>query len=144
MSGVRIINRTRGTVLGSRIRVAYTFWSRMRGYLGRPSPAEGEGMLLVPCNSVHTYGMRFPLDLIFLDDSGRVLRSIPRVRPWEKPKRVTSAHYVLEVPAGTIEATETTTGDELTWLPPRSLSVRRTRPAATPSGVQLRSKGDVP
>lgn len=120
MSAVRIVNRTRGTVLGSHVRVAHTWWSRLRGYLGRSRPDAGEGILLVPCNAIHTYGMAFPLDVLFLDESGRVLRRVRDVRPWTRPNRVNAARYVLEVPVGTIEATETREGDELTWLPPRS------------------------
>jgi uncharacterized membrane protein (UPF0127 family) len=91
----------------------------MRGYLGRRRPEEGEGILLVPCNGVHTYGMSFPLDILFLDETGRVLRREPAVQPWARPVRVNTARYVLEVPVGTIEATDTIEGDELTWLPPR-------------------------
>jgi uncharacterized protein len=119
MSELRVVNRTRGTVVGSQITVADTWWQRARGYLGRQRPDEGEGLLLVPCNGIHTYGMTFPLDVLFLDRHGRVLESAPRVRPWRQPLRVQAARYVLEVPEGTIEATGTCKGDELAWLPPR-------------------------
>ena len=73
MSHLRIINRTRGTVVGSRVAVASGWWSRLRGFLGRPKPHEGEGILLVSCNMVHTFGMTFPLDILFLSAEGRVL-----------------------------------------------------------------------
>jgi hypothetical protein len=119
VSELRILNRTRGTVVGSRVKVADTWWGRLRGYLGRRRPVDGEGLLLVPCNGIHTYGMTFPLDVLFLDNGGRVVRSSRHVRPWQPPLRVQSARYVLEVPVGTIEATGTCTGDELAWVPER-------------------------
>lgn len=125
MSTLRIVNRTRGTVVGSRVTVADTWWSRARGYLGRRRPGEGEGLLLVPCRGIHTFGMTFPLDVLFLDSRGRVLESARQVRPWRQPLRVQAARYVLEVPVGTIDASETRQGDELAWMPPRGHGERR-------------------
>lgn len=122
-----MVNRTRGTVVGSHIEVADTWWGRARGYLGRRPPDEGEGLLLVPCNGIHTWGMAFPLDVLFLDPRGRVLASARQVRPWKQLLRVHAARYVLEVPVGTIEATGTREGDELAWMPPRES--RETRDA---------------
>ena len=112
---VRIVNRTQGTLLASRIELADSWWGRFRGYLGRTRPRSGEGMLLVPCNAVHTYGMSFSLDVIFLDARGEVVKVLPDLKPWRKSDRVTSARYVLEVPKGTIEASGTVVGDRLTW-----------------------------
>lgn len=127
MSQLRIVNRTRGTVVGSHVLVADDWWGRLRGYLGRRRPTSGEGILLVPCNAIHTLGMRFPLDVLFLDSGGRVIASAPNVRPWRGARRVTAARYVLEVPVGTIEGTGTCPGDELAWSPPRT----QTAPALT-------------
>ena len=120
MSHLRIINRTRGTVVGSRVAVASGWWSRLRGFLGRPQPNEGEGILLVSCNMVHTFGMTFPLDVLFLSAEGEVLDIAGHLQPWKRSARVGAARYVLEVPAGTIEATGTQSGDEFTWMPPQS------------------------
>ena len=119
MNVLRVVNRTRGTVVGSRVALADTWWGRARGYLGRKRPADGEGILLVPCNGIHTWGMTFPLDVLFLDAGGRVLESARHVQPWKSPLRVQRASYVLEVPVGTIDATGTVEGDELAWMPPR-------------------------
>ena len=120
MNQLRIINRTRGTVVGSRVALANNLWSRLRGFLGRPRPTEGEGILLVPCNAIHTFGMKFPLDVLFLDAEGQVLHMEDDFPPWKTTKRIRDARYVLEVPAGTAAATRTQPGDDFTWMPPRS------------------------
>lgn len=112
---MRIANRTRSTLLGLRIELAATWWTRLRGFLGRQEPAPGEGMLLMPCDAIHTFGMSFPLDVLFLDERGKVLEAIRSLRPWKWTRRVRGARYALELPAGTIELSGTRVGDELTW-----------------------------
>jgi uncharacterized membrane protein (UPF0127 family) len=68
-------------------------------------------------------GMSFDLDVVFLDGKGRVLGLIRSLRPWKKPRRVSGAAYVLEVPVGTIETSGTRVGDELTWTEPAPYSI---------------------
>jgi uncharacterized membrane protein (UPF0127 family) len=117
-NSVRILNRTREVVLGTRVELADTWWTRLRGYLGRKNPPVlGEGILFVSCNAIHTYGMQFELDVIFLDAGGSVLQAISDMRPWTRSKRVAGARYVLEVPSGTIRRTGTSIGDAFTWRP---------------------------
>lgn len=120
---MRIVNLTRGIVLGTRIMLADSWWSRFRGYLGRRVPQRGEGILLVPCNAVHTYGMAFELDVIFLGADGGVLHMIPEMGTWQRSPRVTGCRYVLEVPPGTIRQTGTSVGDSFTWTPLKRLSL---------------------
>ena len=67
---MRVVNRTRGIVLGEEVRTAETFLSRLVGLLGTAAIAEGEGLWIVPCRSVHTLGMRYPIDVAFLDARG--------------------------------------------------------------------------
>lgn len=131
MSHLRVVNRTRGTVVGSRVDVANGVWSRVRGYLGRPEPTEGEGLLLAPCNAVHMFGMTYPLDVLFLDARGEVVEVVENLQPWRRSRRVRGARYALEVPAGTIDATSTCPGDELAWMPPRAATTRA-KPHADP------------
>jgi uncharacterized membrane protein (UPF0127 family) len=114
-SRLRVTNRTRGTVLGSDIVVADTWWSRLRGFLARPRPEAGEGILLSPCRAVHMWGMRYPLDVIFLDNSGDIVAVEEELRPWRTSSMVPEARYVLEVPAGTVRATGTSVGDRCAW-----------------------------
>lgn len=127
MSALLITNRTRGTVLGSEVMLADGWWSRLRGYLGRAKPESGQGILLAPCKAIHTMGMSFPIDVLFLDRGGKVLASLRGVQPWRGARRVSAAKYVLEVPEGTIEATGTEPGDELAWSPQRSPSAAANR-----------------
>jgi uncharacterized protein len=122
---MRIVNLTRSTVLGTRVVLADSWWGRFRGYLGRREPQRGEGILLVPCNAVHTYGMAFELDVIFLGADGGVLHVIPKMGPWRRSPRVPGCRYVLEVPPGTIQQTGTSVGDSFTWTPLKPLSLER-------------------
>ena len=113
MSTLRVVNRTRGAVLGSQVNVADRFWSRLRGFLGRRRPAPGEGLLLTPCDGVHMFGMRFPLDVVFLAEDGTVLHLVEALQPWERTSRVRDARAVLELPVGTLGRTGTMVGDRL-------------------------------
>jgi uncharacterized membrane protein (UPF0127 family) len=115
---MKITNRTRMTLLGSRVRLADSWVGRLRGFLGRPEPKQGEGILLLPCNAIHTLGMNFAVDVIFLDAEGRVLELRRSLPPWRITSRVRRGRYVLEVPVGTIDASGTQVGDELTWHEP--------------------------
>jgi uncharacterized protein len=115
MTLIRVLNRTRGTVLGSRVRLADGLWSRSRGFLFRPAPSAGEGILLSPCRAVHMYGVRYPLDVVFISDTGQVVATYPRLRPWRRSGIHGSAYHALELPAGTIRATGTAPGDLLSW-----------------------------
>lgn len=118
MNLIRVVNRTRGTLLGNRIMLVDTWPGRLRGYLGRPEPQPGEGMLLVRCNAVHMYGLGFPLDLIFLSDSGAVVSAIAELQPWKRTRRIGEACFALELPTGVIAASHTRAGDRLVWTVP--------------------------
>ncbi|HWS16083.1 MAG TPA: DUF192 domain-containing protein, partial [Candidatus Methylomirabilis sp.] len=78
---MHVINRTRGTVLGSSVRTASTFLSRLAGLLGADAIAEGEGLWIVPCRCVHTLGMRSPVDVAFLDAGGVVVGVLAGLPP---------------------------------------------------------------
>lgn len=124
---MKIVNRTQGTLLGSQISLADTWWSRFRGYLGRSAPPKaGEGILLAPCSSIHTFGMVFPLDVVFLNSEGTVLELQEGLRPWRLCRGTDGSRYVLELPEGTVSATQTTVGDELSWTPERAAAGWRT------------------
>lgn len=113
---LRAVNRTRGTVLATRLEVAATGPARRKGLLGRAQLAPGEGLWIIPCESVHTWFMRFSIDLIYLDRAHRVRKVRSAVGPW-RLSACFSAHSILELPAGVIRATQTGRGDELELEP---------------------------
>ena len=103
-----------GAVLCDRCRVARDPWSRMRGLLGRRGLEDGEGILLRPASSVHTWFMLFPIDVVFLDRDLRVLRVVPQLPPWRAVWR-RGAASVLELAAGECTARGIGVGDHLDW-----------------------------
>ena len=81
--------------------VEKSFWGKAKGWLGRRQAAPGEGLLLEGCASIHTFGMRFSLDVLFLDRSFRVLKTVRNLKPW-RAAACSGAWGVLELPAGTV------------------------------------------
>jgi len=106
-------NLTRGTRLTECGRVADNAITRLVGLLRDKILAEGDGLWIVPCNSIHSIGMKFEFDAIFLDKNLRVVHLMREMKPWRISKLVFAAHSVLEVPAGLIARTATEVGDTL-------------------------------
>jgi uncharacterized protein len=113
---LRVTNLTRGTVLASSLEVAGNGPKRNKGLLGRAGLEAGGGLWIVPCESVHTFFMQFPIDLVYLDRKNRVKKVRDSVRPW-RLSACLSAHSILELPAGTIRDTQTQSGDTLELAP---------------------------
>ncbi len=113
MRYVKVIDAARRVAVADRVGVAETPSSRRRGLLGTDALAEGEGLLLVPCRQVHTFGMRYPVDVVFLDGSHRVVRVAGSLKPWRLSPVVWRARAVLELPAGRTERTGITEGNLL-------------------------------
>jgi len=89
-------------------------WERLRGLLGRPALSTGQGLLIDPCPSVHTIGMRYPLDLAFLDLHWRVLRLVRQLPPL-RFAACAHARATLELPPGALDAAGIAAGDVLEW-----------------------------
>jgi uncharacterized protein len=124
---LRVVNTRADRELGSRVRLADGWLTRLRGMLARPAPLQGEGLLLSPCRSIHMYGMRYPLDVAFLDAGGSVVASYPSLRPGARTRWHRQAALALELPAGTLESSGTRVGDVLVWsanIPGRSGSTK--------------------
>jgi uncharacterized membrane protein (UPF0127 family) len=109
---VRIFNETRSTVLADYAEVADTAPSRSKGLLGRDGLAHGEALWIVPCESVHTIGMKFDLDLIYLDRKYRVVKIRRGIVPW-RLSACLRAHSIIEFQAGALSDTGTVRGDQL-------------------------------
>ena len=140
-------DRTRSAV-ALEVDVAATRATRRRGLLGRESLAATEGLLLSPCKAVHTVGMRFPIDVIFIDRDGRAVRIVPSLAPWRIAMSA-RAKAVIELAAGQAEASDIQVGDllYLAPAPKRTAPVKRDEPfkPETPltSAESLKSRGPV-
>jgi uncharacterized protein len=111
-SGMKFSNLTRQTVLAENIEVADRAGARRKGLLGRNNLPAGEGMWIIPCESVHTFFMRFSIDLVYLDRALKVRKVRSNVPPW-RLSACLSAHSVIELAPGTIQTTQTRVGDQL-------------------------------
>jgi uncharacterized membrane protein (UPF0127 family) len=113
---LQVFNLTRQTELASRLDVADNSAKRNRGLLGRKLLSPGEGLWILPCQAVHTFGMQFPIDLAYLDRKRRIRKVRSHMSPW-RLSACFLAHSVLELPAGILRATETKKGDRLALSP---------------------------
>lgn len=112
MQKYRVRNLTRDTVIGDSIECAGSSKERTRGLLGRTVLAPGEGLWIVPCEGVHTFFMKFALDLIYLDRKHVVRKVVRNVAPWRLSFCLT-AHSILELPVGAIDSSATLSKDQL-------------------------------
>jgi uncharacterized membrane protein (UPF0127 family) len=109
---LRVSNLTRHTLLASSAELADRGEKRRKGLLGRERLLPGEGLWILPCEAVHTFGMRFPIDLVYLDRHHRIKKVRSNVPPW-RLSACLAAHSVLELASGTIRDTQTKPGDRL-------------------------------
>ena len=108
----RVQNLTRGTSIGDAIETAESSAQRRTGLLKHDKLDERTGLWIIPCEAVHTFFMKFAIDLIYLDRKRRVRGIVRTLRPW-RMSICLPAHSVLELPPGTIDRTNTQKGDEL-------------------------------
>ena len=120
-----------GTVVCEHCLLAETWFTRLRGLLGRKSLAEGEGLLLRPASSIHTAFMRFTIDAVFIDRENRIVKVVPELRTW-RMAACRGSRAVLELPAGEAARRGLRPGVSLTqvW---RSEPASRRRSQAPPS-----------
>ncbi len=109
----RIVNTSRNSLLASRAERARSYWARLRGLMFRSSLPEDGGMVIEPNNSVHTFWMRFPIDVIFVDRQDRVVGLVTAMPPNRPYAGARKARRTIELPAGTITRTNTQMGDTL-------------------------------
>jgi uncharacterized membrane protein (UPF0127 family) len=112
LTKLRVINKTRGRILADRADIADTSAKRRTGLLKHTGLESGEGLWIVPCEGVHTFAMKFTIDVLFLNKKRVVLKA----RPHMVKRRIALsllAHSVVELPAGTIDESGTQKGDQL-------------------------------
>ncbi len=98
------------------VRVAKSFLGRLLGLIGSRSLPDDAGLLLVPCSGIHTLMMTYPIDVLFLDASGRVLACCENVRPWRWGLRAEGARMALELPAGAVRRLGLAPGQRLRFV----------------------------
>lgn len=108
-----ILNLTRQSVPARNARYASSFGARLSGLIGKRFSPALDGMVFDRCNAIHTFFMRYPIDVIFADEKYRVLKTVPAFPPWRPFLACKNAFYVIELPAGTLESTATAPGDQL-------------------------------
>ncbi|MBC8015700.1 MAG: DUF192 domain-containing protein [Sporomusaceae bacterium] len=107
-----IKNITKGTVVADHMRPAATFWQRLKGLLGTSSLPIGHGLVIKPCSSVHTFGMNYPIDVLFVDRHHRIIKVVENLLPG-KVSMASGSQYVVELPAGTARLAACSAGDIL-------------------------------
>ena len=110
---MQVHNLTQGQSMITRGELAETFWQRFRGLMGRSALREGEGLVLKGDKSIHSFFMKFPIDVVYADREGRVVRLDPAMSPNRFGPIVFKAVYILELPVGVIQTTRTSVGDQL-------------------------------
>ena len=111
---LRIVNRTSGILVADRAEIANTNTKRIRGLLERSYIRAREGLWIVPCGSVHTVGMKFPIDVLFIDHAGQVVL-IATLKPGCKHLSHERAYSVLELAPGEAAARGIELGDVLAF-----------------------------
>lgn len=108
---VVVVNERTGKVLATEMRAAESFWDRFAGLMMKKSIPDGFGLMFKPARGIHTHFMRFPIDLIFIDQADRVVKVRPAMRPWRFD--FSSAAGVIEMNAGSAASADLQPGDQL-------------------------------
>lgn len=108
---MKIINTSKNTVLADNAELANTFFKRLIGLLNRKALNKGEALILAPSNCIHSFFMRFTIDVIFLDKAGKVIEVLPSFKPFRLSPIYFNSHSVIELPENTIKLTQTQPGD---------------------------------
>lgn len=108
-------NRTRTTYLATELMIARSHWSRFRGLMATASSdfRPGQGLWITPCHGVHTFAMRFPIDVVYLNRERTVIHLEPELQPWRMAAIRIEAASVLELPIGTVRKSATAVGDQV-------------------------------
>ena len=110
---MKVLNINNQTILGTKVLKAESFFQRLKGLIGTEFLEEGTGLLIAPCSSVHTCFMKYPIDVIFLDEYDKILHIIHSMQPYRFSPIVKGAKKVLELPAGICFSTGTAVKDQI-------------------------------
>ncbi len=118
MQTVQIFNVAKGAVIARQAKLTVSFGQRMKGLLGQDSLAANEALILKPCSSIHTFFMRFAIDVLFLDKNMQIVRLIQNMPPNRLSPIVWASKMAIELPAGKISQTNTQVGDKVVFRQP--------------------------
>lgn len=110
---MKIVDVTSASILAEETTFAKNIFQRAKGLLGKKELAKGKALVINPCNSVHTFFMRFPIDVVFVNKTNKVIAVIPAIPAFRISKIYFHAAYVIELPAGTLETNPVAVGDLL-------------------------------
>jgi len=109
---MKLWNRSRQTLLAEDVRVANTFFSRLKGLLGTSELPQGQGLWIKPCDSIHMFGMQYAIDVIFVDEQGGVVKLVEDLRPG-RLAGCSGASGAIELPSGWVKVAGVSIGDML-------------------------------
>lgn len=92
----------KNVIIPYQVKLADSFFKRLKGLMFRKDPIENEGLWIIPCNAVHMFFMNFPLDIVLLNEQNEVVKVYQSLKPWRMTKPENAAHSTLELPAGSI------------------------------------------
>lgn len=110
---VVINNISTNICLANRAKVARNLWSRITGLIGKKDFNPGEGLVLLPCKGIHTLGMRFPIDVLYVSETGIVTKILSGIKPNRWGPVLKETQFIIELPASIVQRTGTKTGDRI-------------------------------
>ncbi|OZM58135.1 hypothetical protein CIB95_00720 [Lottiidibacillus patelloidae] len=108
-----LVNLSNGTILANKLKTAYRFFQRLKGLMFTSELPLGEALHLQPCQSVHTFFMKYDIDVIYLDKDMKIVKITHMMKPSKVGSIVKNANSVIELPAGSISKTDTKVGHVL-------------------------------
>lgn len=113
MKKITIENMSKKNILVKEVLLADSFYYRLKGLMGKKELKENEGLCLKPCKSVHTFFMKFNIDVLFVDNNDVVCGIVENLRPWQVSSYYRTSRYVIELKAGAIEKYKIELGDKI-------------------------------
>lgn len=110
---LKIINKRNNELIGDKIISGDTMLLRFVGLMGKKSLNDGEGLLLIPCNSIHMMFMKISLDIVFINKNNTIIHLIENIKPWRISPIIFKSHSVLELPVNSIKSKDLKINDEL-------------------------------
>lgn len=110
---MKLENKTKNITLITEVIISNNFFTRLKGLLGKSKLPDGQGMIITPCKSIHTFFMKFPIDVVFIDKNYRVVEIIKDMAPGHTSSYVKNAWAVIEMPVDKSNESKIGVGDQL-------------------------------